>query len=310
MKFVQTLLPPTLVRDTLGRLGIEITEEKGDEYWALCPMHLARMKRVDHNASWSINAETGLHSCFSCKYKGNLFTLVRDLKGPGEARDFQGSKSVESLTIPDGFRVRRSVPIPKPDPVQALGMPESSLALFTDPPAWAREARGVSSWAVGFYGVRWSKEQDAWVLPLRNPDTNGLIGYQLKGQLEKITLNKPTGMNKGSTLFGYREVRVVSDVVMVVESPLDAMRLTGFGFFAVAVCGSRVSEVQLELLDSFDTVVFAMDNDDAGRLETERLRRLMPGFYANVFEYPEGAPKDFGEMDDDMLRISVGRQWP
>ena len=67
------------IEGVLISLGIETTQ-RGDELTGLCPMHLERTGRQDNNPSWSMNAETGVHHCFSCGYKGTLLTLVAEIK--------------------------------------------------------------------------------------------------------------------------------------------------------------------------------------------------------------------------------------
>lgn len=45
------------------------------EALGLCPFH------DDHNASLSVNIESGLYRCFSCDAKGDVFTFYQKLKG-------------------------------------------------------------------------------------------------------------------------------------------------------------------------------------------------------------------------------------
>jgi DNA primase len=305
MKYVKTLLPPTLVRDTLGTLGISIEEEKGDEFWALCPRHRMRTGRADRKPSWSINAETGLHSCFSCHYKGNLYTLVVDLKGRPTANDFWKNLDAHGLPIPEGYRATWDFERPTETgvyTVTAKTMRESELAVFTDPPDWALRERRIDQESCAVYGVRWDSDSDAWILPFRDPRDGNLIGWQSKYQNERKFVNYPPGLSKKGTFFGYQEALAASqESVVVVESPLDAVLLFRVGHNAVAVCGSRVSDEQMGLLQEFDSVVFALDNDDAGRTEHDRITRTAKGLYYRIVEYL-GDEKDFGEMSDDDIR--------
>ena len=64
------------MESVLDRLGIEIISITGDEIKAHCPAHLERKGKLDSNPSWSINADTGAHNCFSCHFRGNVHTLV------------------------------------------------------------------------------------------------------------------------------------------------------------------------------------------------------------------------------------------
>lgn len=67
------------VQQALLRLGV-LTEQRNRELQGYCPMHLERVGREDHNPSWSMNSESGVHHCFSCGYKGTLLTLVAEIR--------------------------------------------------------------------------------------------------------------------------------------------------------------------------------------------------------------------------------------
>ena len=56
------------MEDLLERLSIEVVSIHGDEIKAHCPAHLERKGREDTNPSWYINADTGVHNCFSCHF--------------------------------------------------------------------------------------------------------------------------------------------------------------------------------------------------------------------------------------------------
>jgi hypothetical protein len=51
-----------MIEKTLSRLKIDY-EIINNEAWALCPLHERRTGSEDHNPSWSINLDTGLHNC-------------------------------------------------------------------------------------------------------------------------------------------------------------------------------------------------------------------------------------------------------
>ena len=301
-KYIQTVLSHGLVRDTLKVLHIEVEDEKGDELWALCPQHEKRTGKPDHKPSWSINTETGLHACFSCGYKGNLYTLVVDINGGAPAQHFWQDMDQRGTPVPEGWRVDRDFQIPKPDKLERF-RPESDLALFVEPPADRMAAKGLWLASVKKYGVLWDSDAAAWILPFRDPDTGALIGYQQKFADVRRFINYPTGVSKANTLFGYHEVGDAGTVVLV-ESPLDAVMLDGLGFPAMAVSGSRLSDRQMELLQEFDMVVIAMDRDEAGEMENKRINRSETGFYYRMVDY-RGDGKDFGEMDTASIESTL-----
>lgn len=289
-----------MVREWVQRCGIEIAEEKGGELWAPCP----DPDHSDHNPSWSINAETGQHFCFSCHFGGGLRTLVRTVLGDGEAQGLRldsDAPPVQSLNrrLDPAFRPIRRLPSQRPS------ISEAELVLFADAPQWALDARRLDRGSVDWFGIRWSEKEEAWVLPLRWDD-GSLLCYQVKGQNRSFVRNRPRGTPMSHTLFGLLEARDPSCVVLV-ESPLDAALLHTIGYQAVALCGSRMSDHQRNLLQHYDLVVLALDNDDAGRKETARIVRSMPGFEYRVLDYgdsrsvrdPDRPAKDVGEMEVD-----------
>lgn len=289
------------VERTIKAIGIVAVDHRGDELIAPCPMHEAKTGRPDRNPSWSINEDTGLHYCFSCKSSGNLHTLVAGVVGRERVAEFLAPTPPTSLPAPEQeVSYSRHFSLPRP-PKPRKPLAESRLAMYDYPPDWALTVRRLRRRSVQKFGVLWDTPLDAWVLPLRDSVSRYLIGYQIKYQKERRMLNQPPGMDKSSTLFGICEAEGAQEVVLV-ESPLDAVLLDGLDVTAVALCGSRMSQRQAALLSAFPTVVLALDNDDAGRKETNRIIRSGPGFRFRVAKYPKHG-KDFGEMKrDDILR--------
>jgi len=78
------------VERVLLSLDISLTAQRGDEVQGLCPMHKSRTGKEDVHPDWWINSVTGVHFCFSCGYKGNIYTLVADVKGMDyfDAKDY------------------------------------------------------------------------------------------------------------------------------------------------------------------------------------------------------------------------------
>lgn len=293
-----------MVERVLGTVGVEVVERRGDEIIALCPGHKEKTGKKDRHPSWSINTVTGVHFCFSCKYKGNLRSLVADLVGGDRVSLLVGGDDTLPVEQPrDAIRVAsRTFTLPS-RPKERRPIPESLLAVYDPPPDWALVARRLRRRSVQRFGVLWNRDEEAWVLPMRNASSGHLIGFQEKHQKARKMMNRPSGMDKSSTLFGIRNVMYAGRVV-VVESPLDAVLLDGLGWPAVAVCGSRLSPRQAEILSGFKEVVLAFDDDDAGRAETERIERWGPGFRFRTARY-NGRGKDVGEMTEADIRAAL-----
>ena len=289
------------VEETLVMLGIDYEEANG-EYRAPCPMHKHRTGREDHNPSWYISADKGLHICFSCGYKGSLVGLIADLKGLdyGQAKALvvEGRDEIEASSI------RRRMEQATTWVARRRGayLPESSLAEFDRPPSWALCERRLDAEACKEFGVMWSHD-GSWILPIRDPYTDALMGWQVKSQVTKgFVRNRPNGVKKSETLFWVGVPTTSDQDIWVVESPLDAVRLYGVGVSAMATFGARVSLTQMGLLSSYNRIVLAFDNDDAGRQATDEFLYYTRSQGLDILEviYPDGC-KDPGDCTDAQL---------
>lgn len=296
------------VASALSNLGIDY-DDRGDELLALCPMHEKRTGRPDHFPSWWVNQESGVHMCFSCGYKGNLLQLVCDVKdfykesiwGEKPEYDYSAAKvwlsTVAEVPLEKLHEMITQLPVyvePIPRPVP---MSEARLAIFTEPPLSELAARHIKPSIAEEYNILWDEKTSAWVLPLREPETNQLLGWQEKGTKERTFYNRPVGLKKSTTLFGVH--RLNGKTAILVESPLDCARLSSAGFeIPVAICGSSISDTQVKLLRSVDTVIAAFDNDAAGRKANKDILMWGKKYGMDLFffNYSQSNKKDPGEM--------------
>jgi hypothetical protein len=132
---------------------------------------------------------------------------------------------------------------------------------------------------------------------------------QLMGWQEKKkgwVRNFPVGVEKSKTLFGIERFR--SRTAILVESPLDVVRFAMVykSPQALASFGAYVSKEQLELLvHSADTLVVAMDNDEAGLEASKRIYKTMaqPRRGIKWWNYSGTTAKDIGDMADQEIRF-------
>lgn len=279
--------------ETLDRLGIEVIGTRGYEVQAACPAHKERTGHEDRNPSWYINADTGAHICFSCGWKGNLYTVI------SYAAQVDYDKAQEWLGSPASLTARLNrVVAERPEQVfeEPTRISEAMLSAFTIPPDYALTARGLSPSAVSRYSIKWDERNKHWIIPIRDPRTDLLLGWQEKGFDSRYFRNRPSGVKKSETLFGYSEN--VNNWAVVVESPLDVVRLASLGIPGIATYGSHVSVEQFKLLRGLDKVVFAMDNDEAGRASSKELLELSKqyGVESSYFHYGDIDVKDVGAM--------------
>jgi hypothetical protein len=290
------------MEDLLDRLGIEIVSITGDEIKGHCPAHLERKGKIDSNPSWSINADTGMHNCFSCHFKGSSISLIEYVQG----YDLDTAKTWLNSGERDLTKAYERLTAPAPLVEESVRITESMLSAFTNPPVYALQTRGITPIAASYYKILWDSYNESWILPLRNPYNNQLIGWQEKWLKERRFNNYPPKINKSSSLFGYEQYR--DGDMIVVESPLDCARLASVGIFGgVSTCGSGVSKDQINLIRGADKIIFAMDNDQAGLSSSSALLDYSKamGFECWFFNYGDCNQKDIGGMSKDEILFGL-----
>ena len=279
-------------------LEIPLHAQRGSEVNGLCPMHKARTGKEDHRPSWWINSETGAHICFSCGYKGNIYTLISDIKGIDyhDAREYID----DTAELPIDSLMKRIKELPQYVVAEeTIPMSEARLAVYVEPPDIELKKRFLTREAVNTYGVLWDKTNEAWILPIRDPDTFSLLGWQEKGARGRFFKNQPVGVKKSKTVFGVQHLN--EEYLIVVESPLDVVRLASIGISgAVSIYGAMMSDEQAKIIRRAKRVAAAFDNDPAGKKACEQIRDYARkyGFDLLFFNYNGIDVKDVGDMTE------------
>jgi hypothetical protein len=293
------------LEDYLLTLDIHPTKTVGHEVWAKCPGHLARTGKEDKNPSWSINATTGAHRCWSCNFKGSFPFLIAYVTGTSveEVKSGQSWFSQSATGLTKAFE--SLLKEPEVEKIEVLH--ESSMALFTVPPLHALRSRGITAEASRECEVLWDPRRELWILPIREPQTNKLYGWQEKAYVGRYFNNYPKGVKKGNTLFNYNNWGNAK-YRLVVESPLDVARLHSVGYpNAIASYGAGLSKDQKQLLASVEHLMLAFDNDDAGRGCTLDLLKWAKAINKGVwvFNYSDTDQKDVGGMSKAEIQAGI-----
>lgn len=284
------------IEKVLLSLDLTLYSQRGEEVQGLCPMHRERTGKEDHNPSWWINTDTGAHICFSCGYKGNIYTLVKDLTGT----NLNGAKAFikDRANSPIDSLMKRLQELPQyVQPSEQIAMSEARLAVYTDAPDIELKKRFLTREAADNCGVRWDANNDAWILPIRDPDNYTLLGWQEKGARGRFFKNQPAGVKKSRTVFNVENLD--PDLLIVVESPLDVVRLESLGRTgAVSTYGAIISEDQVKLMRRSKRVLAAFDNDDAGKKANEQIKDYSRKYGIDLlfFNYDGVDVKDVGDM--------------
>lgn len=295
---------PGDVESALDELGIQYIV-RDNEAWARCPAPDHR----DRKASWSCNLVTGEHNCFSCHIGGTFVSLVAMVMGT------EWAEALRWVRKRGGMERARAVLSGKPGEAVSIPerrMTEADLALFWWPPAEALEARRISQTAVQQYEMLWDTERGMFIIPVRDPYSRRLRGWQEKSA--DLFKNVPWGLEKADCLYGLHTLRKGSKRVILVESPLDCLRIFCAGVNgAIASYGAEVSERQLEVIgDLFPEMICALDDDDAGWRRAEWIKDNRPrSLRVKYFDYDaawagnRGKRKDPGDMTDEEIRRGI-----
>lgn len=297
----KTTPAPSDIRAALDELGIPFTI-KDDEAVALCPYHDDRRA-----GNFSVNLETGQNFCFSCGGGGgfcNILTAVLGLSYADAARWCRARLRTGQTFAHYEQELTRAA---REDTTVHIN--EASLALFTLPPEDMLLARNLSLSAVDYHGVLWDKSRGMWIIPVREPDTGKLWGWQEKN--EHTFRNYPRGLEKSRTLFGIQSLGAEHTAILV-ESPLDVVRLESAGISGgVSSFGVQVSDDQLEILiRCVGSLVLALDNDQPGMEKTVDLCKTVARLPVSVFNYGDSTAKDPGEMTDDAIQWGIENALP
>jgi DNA primase len=164
----------------------------------------------------------------------------------------------------------------------------------------------LSSNAARAYELCWDARHDNWIIPIRDARTEKLLGWQEKGYSKRYFNNTPAKMKKSNSLFGLKQF--VGGDMVVVESPLDVVRLASIGITGgVALYGALISLSQLTHIQGADRIIFALDNDEAGRNASKDMVRICRemSMEAWFFNYSHTEMKDVGGMSLDEVRLGI-----
>jgi hypothetical protein len=297
---------PGDVLKCLDELGIHVLRITGDEAVARCPGHLRMVGKEDNDPSWSVNIESGVHNCFACGFRGPFAAVVREvLDLPSNEADAwvraRGSLDRVEQLLTGGY-ISELTPQPPKAPIN-----EADLALCVPPPRDVLRSRNVTGEAAAAFGILYDRLKDCWITPIRDPVTRKLWGWQEKAVVGRYFRNRPRQVEKSRTLFGLDQPSPGRQAI-IVEAPLDAAVIRSAGIpGALSSFGAGISDAQMQIvLEQFDTLILALDNDPDGRKNTERvyanwhrrLRILVMPYLVKV--------KDPGEMEYDDIRRCLG----
>lgn len=260
--------------------------EAGKDYLIACinPEH------EDSNPSMRVDKITGVYHCFSCGYKGNLFTKY------GAEPNFI---DIQIAKLQDKIREMLS---------------DKSLTIPADAVPFDRDYRGLSKFiyreAEAFTSNQEDEFKDRIVFPIKDIRGNikVFIGRALHTDIESKYLFYPKNITP--PLFPAHP-EIYESSLIIVEGIFDAMNMMDKGCYNVITAfgthsllknyKQKLSHYQILGVNKF---YIMFDGDKAGREAGEKLEDVLNsnGFNAETIELPDGMdPGDLTENDISIL---------
>jgi len=316
--------------EVVDELGIRVTEVKGFENMASCP--LPSHPGNDKNPSFSVNTDKKVYNCFGCG-GGTLCDLVMQIEGFDDEQDaiayllkFSDYDSEDDEKFMRKILGHLGKEKPKPEP-RRQSLPRFAMHVidkWVDTPTDFYEKRRISPAVRKQLKLGYDPEHTlrgytgaAAIIP--HIFRGVLVGYQRRWDSpeDEWPAHIRKYMNtdefpKKFTLYGYDwAIQNKSSPVFVVESALTVARLMSAGYVAVSTFGASANQHQTKLLSSFDHIVLAPDQDKVGESAMKRLFNTMDELcIVDYIPPPEEAKADIGDADDDLLADLIGQIEP
>lgn len=282
------------VKRILAGSGTTVESELDADFIIFCPFH-----NNHRTPAAEVHKTNGMFFCFSCQKSADLIELVMHTSGRTyfEAARFIKSKEKASNLATEIDRALIKEEQYKPFDELILKRLYNNLVTSDRAKDYFRYRKlEISSWAK--FSLGYSEKQDMVTVPVHSPDgiPLGFVGRSIEGKDFKNT----PGLPKSKTLFNLHRVKK-SDIVYVVESSFDVIRLDQLDIPAVATLGANVSGKQIELLQKyFNNILVIADNDEAGGNMKNRIIEKL-GSRVSVIQLNKQY-KDIGDMPDEEIR--------
>lgn len=299
------------VEKVLAGLGIDFERKPDDDLYAICP----NPGHPEKGPSWHIRAvpgddKNGVFNCWSCKWSGDLFDLVMKIKGCDfpAALEFVEASAIQAMPAdavasPDDY-LRDMGPCEPPGIGYEWPDREGTLRPFK--PTRIRPGCVCSSYLTGRligqqyidrYGLLDWQEMSRVIVPItRGARLISWVARSYNGRNPKTFA--PKGAPKLWELFGLDQLDRSTPEVNLAEGWADAIRLAQIGVpNPLAICGSSLTEYQVDDILFARKITIWMDGDRAGRaLSEDAVAWLDREFH--VVELPEKTdPGDYHPGD-------------
>lgn len=294
----------------LAEQGIELfakSKNSAEDYMICCPYHKGGQ---EHRPSAGIRKSDGMFHCLACGETHSLAEMISDCFGYKDktfgykwlAKNFSSTEVSERGDIILDCSRTNNVNVRNAG-VEEVTKEELDSYRYIHPYMYKR---GLTDDIIEEFDIGYDKRTDSITFPVK--DLNGKCIFVARRSIKTKMFDIPKNVEK--PLYGLYEVDSISfagsgdmlDQVYVCEGLFDCLRLWCNYRYAVAGFGCLFSDYQIKQLNNLPTrhLILALDNDEAGRKATERLKHRIKNKIISTVELPKGR-KDIGECTDEEI---------
>jgi len=252
--------------------GVLTSKTAGDEYRIPCPFCKGGQGR---EISFDVNLDQGVVRCWraSCNYSASAGWMVKELLGI----DYPRALDIVSLGISDD-EVFSSLLASNDEPILFNYAPDlnkieawsecflkiENVEKYSDVFNWL-ENRGYDPYQFEiehdlYYPSQFGKYKGRVVFRIETDSNYAYLAYSMDSEIKPKTMN-PSGIKLTNLLYNYNNV-LEGKVIFVCEGIFDSARLISYGFNAVSIFGSAMSDRQRSLLakTNAEEIVICLDN--------------------------------------------------
>ena len=272
-----------------------------DDVMVCCPYH---KDGQENNPSMGIRKSDGMCHCLAC---GETHTLPDMIGYCFDANALYGYKwLISNFILEEQEREtlnlkfdRDTVKEEEPDYVSEE---ELDTYRYTHPYMYER---GLTDKIIELFDIGYDKQTRSITFPIR--DSSGKTLFIVRRTIRFKSFNIPRNVDK--PLYGFYEIQQQAkklgtlDKVYVCEGQFDCLKLWCNDKFAVAGFGCLYNRLQMSQLEQLPTrhIVLALDNDVAGQVAAEKLKKRVTGKMVTRVVLPKGR-KDIGECTNEEIQ--------
>ena len=279
----------------------------GDDIMVCCPYHKGGQ---ENRPSAGIRRSDGKLHCFNCDKTVALDEMIANCFGYNDpAWGFRWLLSnFSTVSVEERKDIKLDLSRDTPMPQNAPNfVSEEELDSYRYYHPYMKQ-RGLIDAVIEAFDIGYDKKTDSITFPVRywGAVNNGKCMFVAKRRIKYKRFDLPKDMEK--PLYGlyevWKNIELGADTteIYVVEGLFDCLRLWCNGKIAVAGFGCLFSDYQIELLKGLPVrkLILALDNDEAGRRATKKLKKQIKNKIVTEAVLPKGR-KDVGECTDDEI---------